>query len=152
MPRQIALGRGLARAVLLTIALAHAAAGFVHGVSMVGLWGPPWGDAPLPWRVLDVLLLSLDLAVFPWLVLRLPWAVGAFFLAAVAQLVLFTLFRDWLLTMPQPFTPAAAIQGKHLDAVALFYGLSVPLGAWALRHLALTDRLYLAANSRDEER
>ena len=152
MPRQTALGRGLARAILLIIALAYAAAGFVHGVSIAGLWGPPWGGAPLSWRVLDVLLLSLDLAVFPWLVLRLPLSVVAFFLAAVAQLILYTLLRDWLLTMPQPFTPAAAIQGKHLDAVALFYGLSVPLGAWALRHLSLTDRLYSPANPRDEER
>ena len=152
MPRPVVLGRGVARAILLFIALAYAAAGFVHGVSMVGLWGPPWGGAPLSWRVLDVILLSLDLAVFPWLVLRLPWAVGAFFLAATAQLLLYTLGREWLLTMPEPFTPAAAIQGKHLDAVALFHGLSIPFGAWALRHLALTDRLYLKPSSRDEER
>ena len=152
MPREIALWRGLARAILLFIALAYSVAGFVHGLSMAGLWGPPWGDALLSWRVLDVFLLFLDLAVFPWLVLRLPWAVGAFFLAAAAQLVLYTLLRDWPLTMPQPFTPAAAIQGKHLDAVALFHGLSIPVGAWALRHLALTDRLYLAADARDEKR
>ena len=143
------LATGVARALLLLIALAYGAGAVVHGVSMVGLWGGPWVDTPLKWRVLDVVYLALDLAVFPWLLLRLRFAIGAFFFAATTQILLYTVLRDWVLAVPDPFTPAVAVRQVQLDQLVLFHALSLALGAWALRHLGRRDRVYLDASKQE---
>lgn len=72
----------------------------VHIFNIAGLGGFDWGSAPLKWQVLDVTYLVLNIVVLVGFLRDWQPAYWAFFIAALSQIMLYTLFRDWILDVP----------------------------------------------------
>ncbi len=126
------------RAIFLLIALFYAYGAFVHVSNMLGFRGTDWLGWPLKWQALDVIYLALDLVVavgFLWI-----WrpAIIAFFAAALSQILLYTVFRSWIIDVPPEIAPSAeevsylnSLVGFHLVSIAL-----VILALWLRRRPA----------------
>jgi hypothetical protein len=73
----------------------------VHIGNMLGWAGRPWGETPLLWRVMDVVLLVVNVAVAAGLWMRAAWAVVAFLLGILLlQILPYTLFRQHFIESP----------------------------------------------------
>ena len=127
------LAARLARAVLRVVALFYAYGALVHVLNMLSLTGFHWPSAPLKWQVLDVAYLLLDVVVIAGLLLR--WRPGyvAFYLAALSQVVLYTVLRSWILDVPDAFRVSPE-QAAYLDWLVGFHGVTLVLVSWALGH------------------
>ncbi len=84
----------LLRWYLLLIAAFYAYGAAVHVANMASLTGFDWLAAPRLWQVLDVVYLLLDVVVVVGVILKRPFGLIAFVVAAVSQIVLYTAFRD----------------------------------------------------------
>ena len=111
------------RVFLVFIALLFAYGAVVHGFNMAGASGFVWADAPLKWQALDVVYLLLDVAVAAGLLWRRNWGVVLWIAAAYSQIVLYTLFRSWVLDVPQAFARPGGEQA--LDGLLAFHFASL---------------------------
>jgi hypothetical protein len=132
-----------ARAIRLALILAYAWGAAVHVMNMFGLSGFDWVEAPMKWKVLDVGYLVLDLAIVVGLALRRGWALVALGAAATSQILLYTIGREWILSVPPSHAPGADARA-YLDVLVAFH--VVTLGLIAL--LAWLERRGLDPRSR----
>jgi len=110
----------LAQAVFWIVAAFYAYGALVHILNIASLTGFAWSEAPHKWQVLDVVYLVLDVLVVVGL-LRGAWiGVAAFFLAALSQIALYTLFRHWVLNVPEVFQRSAE-DLAYLDGLVVFH-------------------------------
>ncbi len=110
----------------------------VHIANMLGLTGFDWMLAPLKWQVLDSLYLILDIAVVVGLLAGRDWAVPALVLAATSQILLYTVFRAWVLDVPADFAVAPSEVAYLNGLVAFHIACLAALGAvfWRNRQRA----------------
>ena len=92
--------------ILIVVSAFYAYGALVHVANMASLTGFDWPEAPLKWRVLDVVYLAVDVVVAIGLWRRLPVSVGCFFIASLSQIALYTIGRDWILDVPTEFQPS----------------------------------------------
>jgi len=105
------------------VAAFYAYGAAVHILNIASMTGFPWPDAPLKWQILDIVYLGLDIVVVVGLI-RGSWiGVGAFFLAATSQIMLYTVFRDWVLDVPAAFQRSAE-DIAYLDGLVGFHVLT----------------------------
>lgn len=96
----------------------------VHVGNMLGLTGTAWGDTPVLWRVMDVVLLVFNAVVAVGLWLKRPWAVVSFVVGIVLlQIVPYTLFRQHFMRAPED---AGALTGL-VGTLLLLLGILVVL-------------------------
>lgn len=107
----------------------------VHAMNMLSFSGFEWRAAPTKWQVLDVSYLLLDLTVVVGLLLS--WKVGfiAFYTAALTQILLYTLFRDWILQVPAEFAVTDEQRG-YLTGLVIFHCATIVLVSFALWYRA----------------
>jgi len=86
------------------VALCYTYGAAVDVLSMLSMTGFDWSSAPIKWQILDVTYLVLNIVVVLGLVLG--WKAGyvAFFIAAISQIALYTLFREWIIDVPPEFS------------------------------------------------
>lgn len=116
------------RALHYLLAAAYAYGAGVHLANMAGAMGLAWADAPLKWQVLDVGYLALNLVAAVGLAGHRRTGVVAAAAGAVTQILLYTLFRDWLLDVPQ-----AAVAAGYLDGLVVFHVASLAVMALSVR-------------------
>ncbi len=110
----------LSRLVFYTVAAFYAYGALVHILNMASLTGFAWPAAPLKWQVLDIVYLVLDVTVVAGL-LRGAWVgIAAFYCAALSQIALYTLFRGWVLDVPEPFQRSGD-DLAYLDGLVTFH-------------------------------
>ncbi|MEM7223747.1 MAG: hypothetical protein AAF495_12250 [Pseudomonadota bacterium] len=129
--------RRAARILLLVIAGFYAYGATVHVLKMASMTGFQWTQAPLKWQLLDIVYLALDLIAVVGLVLDRRFGWIAVLIAALSQLLLYTLLRDWVLDVPAAFRPTAE-QVAYLDGLVAFHGITLAVLAvvWWLRRSA----------------
>lgn len=112
--------RRIALAAIWLTALAYGAGAAVHIASLAGFGPVPPGEAPVKWLVLDAIYAPLDLLVAVGL--PLGWRIGlwALILAALSQIVLYTIGRNWVLDVPAGQAPTLEAVA-HLDGLLLFH-------------------------------
>ena len=132
----------LSRLVILLIALFYAYGASVHVMNILSLSGFDWLDAPMKWKALDVVYLFLDLFVAIGFFLRWKLSYAVFYLTAVSQIALYTLFRDWIIDVPQDYAPSPE-QMTYLSALVVFHLVTILLVTLALKVL----RMYKAETS-----
>jgi len=129
-PRQTA-----ARLIFWIISAFYAYGALVHILNMLSLTGFDWGEAPANWKVLDVAYLFLDVTVVVGL-LRGAWiGIWAFFGAALSQIALYTVLRDWVLDVPDAFRRSAE-EIAYLDGLVIFHVVTcvaVSVAIWLMR-------------------
>ena len=92
----------------------------VHVANMLGLTGFDWKLAPVKWQVLVGLYLVLDIAMVAGLLAGRIWAVPALVLAASSQILLYTVFRAWVLDVPAEFAVAPS-DVAYLNGLVVFH-------------------------------
>jgi len=106
---------------------------------MADLSGFDWASAPLKWRLLDISYLVLDLGVVIGLLIRPHVGLVLFVVAAASQIVLYTVFRNWVIDVPVEFARSNdqiaylwTLVVFHL-ATLLIVGTSFALRRWHCR-------------------
>jgi len=99
---------------------------------MLGLSGFDWSNAPLKWQVLDVVYLILDLVVAAGFFARWKVSYFVFYIAAVSQIILYTVFKDWIIDVPEAFTVSEE-QESYLTTLVVFHIITILLVSIALR-------------------
>jgi len=106
--------------VFWVVAAFYAYGTLVHVLNILSLSGFNWYSAPRKWQALDVFYLLIDLLVVVGLILS--WKVGfaAFYVASLSQILLYTVFRDWVLDVPAEFAVSDE-QGDYLTSLVIFH-------------------------------
>ena len=120
-----------ATVVIWIIALFYLYGAAVHVFNILGLSGFDWRAAPLKWQVLDIVYLVIDLLVVIGLILS--WKVGfvAFYVAAISQIALYTVYRDWIIDVPAEFSVSEEQRG-YLTTLVIFHCVTIVLVTLAL--------------------
>ena len=121
----------IASIVIWLIALFYLYGAAVHALNILGLSGFDWQAAPLKWQVLDIAYLAIDLLVVAGSILSWKIGYGAFYVAAVSQIILYTVFRDWIADVPQDFSLDEEQRG-YLTSLVVFHCVTIPLFTLAL--------------------
>lgn len=122
----------IAKTILWIVALFYAYGAFVHILNILSLTGFDWLFAPLKWQVLDIVYLVLDLVVAVGFFIQWKVAYLAFYIAAISQIVLYTLFRDWILDVPVEFAVSPE-KVSYLPTLVAFHCFTLVLVTIALR-------------------
>ena len=108
------------KSIIWIIAAFYAYGALIHVLNMFGLSGFSWLDAPFKWQVLDVVYLVLDVAVVIGLLAGLRVGAVALFVAALSQILLYSVFRDWILDVPAEFARSPD-EVAYLDVLIIFH-------------------------------
>lgn len=121
----------IAKIIIWIVAAFYGYGALVHILNMAGKSGFNWLEAPLKWQALDIVYLVLDLTVVFGFILG--WRVGyvAFFVAVISQIVLYTVFRTWILDVPEKFYRAPE-EVKYLDTLVIFHVVTIILVVLAI--------------------
>ena len=117
--------------IIWIIAIFYLYGAAVHVFNILGLSGFDWREAPLKWQVLDVVYLIIDLIVVVGLILS--WKIGfiAFYVAAISQIILYTVFREWIIDVPPEYSVSDE-QRDYLTSLVIFHCATFILLTWAL--------------------
>lgn len=121
----------IAKAILWIIAAFYAYGALVHVLNILGMTGFDWMNAPAKWQILDVVYLVLDITVVIGFLLSSSIGYVAFVIAAVSQIVLYTILRDWIVDVPEPFTRSPD-EIAYLDTLVAFHIVTLLLFCLAM--------------------
>ena len=118
--------------VIWIVALFYAYGALVHVMNMLSLTGFDWQSAPVKWQALDVIYLVIDIVVVVGLLLS--WKAGyvAFYIAALSQILLYTVFRSWIVDVPPEFAVSDE-QRSYLTGLVVFHCVTLVLVTIALK-------------------
>ena len=121
--------------VIWIVAAFYGYGALVHVLNMLSLTGFDWRAAPLKWQVLDVSYLLVDLLVVVGLIMS--WRAGfvAFYVAALSQIFLYTVLREWIIDVPAEFAVSEEQRG-YLTTLVIFHCVTLVLVSAALWHRA----------------
>ena len=122
---------GVDKLILFIISAFYAYGALVHVLNMLSLTGFNWMDAPLKWQVLDAVYLVLDIAVVFGLYRRKLFAIVAFYTAAISQIALYTVFRSWIMDVPEEYAITSG-QNAYLTVLVIYHVVTFILVTWVL--------------------
>lgn len=117
--------------ILAIVSAFYAYGALVHVLNMLSLSGFDWADAPAKWQALDVIYLLLDVAVCVGLVQRRRISIYAFYFAGLSQVVLYTILRQWIMDVPEPYTITPG-QDDYLTVLVVFHLVTLTAVSFAL--------------------
>ena len=117
--------------VIWVVALFYLYGAAVHVLNILGLSGFDWTAAPLKWQVLDVVYLVIDLLVVSGLILGRKTGFVAFYIASISQVILYTVFREWIIDVPPEFSVSEE-QRTYLTSLGVFHCVTMVLVTLAL--------------------
>ncbi len=130
---------GVDKLILFIISAFYAYGALVHVLNMLSLTGFNWMDAPLKWQVLDAVYLVLDIAVVFGLYRRKLFAIVAFYTAAISQIALYTVFRSWIMDVPEEYAITSG-QNAYLTVLVIYHVVTFILVTWVLLRNTTRDR------------
>lgn len=105
------------------LAVIYAVAAVLHIGSIIGLGRTPFADAPLSWQVSDIAYGMIDTIAAVGLWQQKSWGIAAFFVAAISEILLFTLVPEWFVIEPAQLTMLRVFIVYHLVALTIYFGL-----------------------------
>ncbi len=118
--------------IIWIVALFYAYGAVVHVMNMFSLSGFDWQSAPVKWQALDIVYLVLDVVVVVGFILSWKAGYAAFYVAAISQIILYTVFRNWITDVPPEFAVTDE-QRSYLTGLVVFHCVTVVLVSAALR-------------------
>lgn len=103
------------------LAVIYAFAAILHIGSILGFGRIPFAEAPLSWQISDVFYGIVDMIAAVGLFLVRPWGIAAFFLAAISEILLFTLVPEWFVLEAQQLTMLRGFIAYHVIALAIYF-------------------------------
>ena len=122
----------IANGIIWIVALFYIYGALVHIINILGLAGFDWSNAPLKWQVLDITYLILDLGVAIGFFAGWKVSYFIFYLAAISQIILYTVFKNWILDVPEAFAVPPE-QESYLTTLVVFHIVTILLVSFALR-------------------
>ena len=122
----------IANGIIWIVALFYAYGALVHILNILGLSGFDWTNAPLKCQILDITYLIVDIIVVVGFIVRWKVSYFIFYLAAISQIILYTLFKDWILAVPEAFAVSTE-QESYLTTLVIFHVVTILLVSFALR-------------------
>ncbi len=122
----------VAKLIIGLVALFYTYGATVHVLNMLSMTGFDWASAPTKWQVLDITYLVLDVIVVLGLVLG--WKLGyiSFYIAAISQIALYTLLREWIIDVPPDFAVTDE-QRSYLTGLVVFHLITLALVTFCVR-------------------
>ena len=118
--------------IIWVVALFYAYGALVHVMNMLSLTGFDWQSAPSKWQALDIIYLILDVVVVAGFLLSWKAGYAAFYVAALSQILLYTVFRSWIMDVPAEFAVSEE-QQSYLTGLVIFHVLTLILVSFALK-------------------
>jgi len=115
-----------AKVVIWAIALLYLYGAAVHVFNILGHSGFDWRAAPLKWQALDLFYLVIDILVAFGLMLRKRFGFVTFYVAAISQIFLYSIFRDWIVDVPAEFLVSEEQLG-YLTSLVVFHCVTILL-------------------------
>ena len=108
---------------LRVLAIIYAFAAVLHIGSIMGFGRIPFADAPLSWQLSDIAYGIIDTIAAVGLWQQKRWGIAAFFIAAISEILLFTLVPNWFVTEAGQLTMLRGFIAYHLIAIVIYFGL-----------------------------
>ncbi|MAF83107.1 MAG: DUF6163 family protein [Gammaproteobacteria bacterium] len=105
------------------LAIIYAFAAVLHIGSILGFGRTPFLEAPLSWQLSDILYGIVDTIAAMGLWQQKSWGLYAFFIAAISEILLFSLVPDWFVIEPSQLIMLRGFILYHLVALATYFGL-----------------------------
>ncbi|MEL7047245.1 MAG: hypothetical protein AAGL66_19855 [Pseudomonadota bacterium] len=112
--------QNVGKLVFYVVAVFYGYGALVHILNIAGLSGFNWVNAPMKWQVLDLVYLALDMTVCIGFLARWGVSLAAFVVAAISQIVLYTILRAWIIDVPAEFAVTPA-QESYLTKLVVFH-------------------------------
>ena len=80
----------------------------------------------MKWQVLDIVYLFLDIVVAIGFFAGWKISYVAFYLAAISQIILYTLLRAWIIDVPEEFSVSPE-QESYLTGLVFFHAVTIVL-------------------------
>ncbi len=106
---------------LRVLAVIYAFAAILHIGSVLGLGRVPFEEAPLSWQLSDIFYGALDTVAAIGLSKLRSWGVAAFFVAAISEILLFTLVPEWFVVEPEHLTMLRGFVVYHVIAITIYF-------------------------------
>jgi len=106
------------------LAVIYAFAAILHIGTIAGFGRMPFADMPLSWQLSDIAYGLIDTVAAIGLWQQKNWGVAAFLVAAVSEILLFTLVPDWFVTEPGQLVMLRGFVVYHLVAIAIYIYLN----------------------------
>jgi hypothetical protein len=103
------------------LAVIYGFAAILHIGSVVGLGRVPFEEAPLSWQLSDIFYGVVDTIAAIGLFKNRPWGIAAFFVAAISEILLFTLVPEWFVVEPAQLTMLRGFVVYHIVAISLYF-------------------------------
>ena len=114
------------RIILWMIAVCYGYFAFVHLLNIADVSGFDWYSLPLPWQIVELFYLCIDVLVVYGFVLSRPIGFIAFFIASISQFALFALVTPGNLASPESASASPRPPG-YLEYLAIFHGTTIAL-------------------------
>jgi hypothetical protein len=105
------------------LAVIYAFAAVLHIGSILGLGRIPFTEAPLSWQLSDIFYGVIDTVAAVGLWQQKFWGVAAFFVAAISEILLFTLVPEWFVIEPGQLAMLRGFIVYHLVAITIYFVL-----------------------------
>jgi uncharacterized membrane protein (UPF0136 family) len=105
------------------LSVIYAFAAVLHIGSILGLGRIPFSEAPLSWQLSDIFYGAIDTIAAVGLFQQKSWGVAAFFVAAISEVLLFTLVPQWFVVEPAQLTMLRGFVAYHLVAISIYFVL-----------------------------
>jgi hypothetical protein len=105
------------------LAIIYAFAAVMHIGSILGFGRTPFADAPLSWQLSDIAYGVIDTIAAIGLWQQKFFGIVAFFVAAISEILLFTLVPEWFVVEPEQLTMLRGFVAYHLVAIATYFTL-----------------------------
>jgi hypothetical protein len=105
------------------LAVIYAFAAVMHIGSILGFGRTPFADAPLSWQLSDIAYGVIDTIAAIGLWQQKFFGIAAFFVAAISEILLFTLVPEWFVVEPEQLTMLRGFVAYHLVAIAIYFVL-----------------------------
>lgn len=119
------------RIILWVVAVCYGYFAFVHLLNIADVSGFDWYSLPLPWQIVELFYLAIDVLVVYGFVLSRPIGFIAFFVAAISQFVLFAVATPGNLASPESASVASR-PPDYLEYLAIFHGTTIALVLFAM--------------------
>ncbi len=103
------------------LAVIYAIAAVLHIGSILGFGRIPFADAPLSWQISDIAYGIIDTIAAIGLWGQKWWGVAAFLIAAISEILLFTLVPEWFVTESEQLTMLRGFVVYHVVAIAFYF-------------------------------
>jgi len=103
------------------LAAIYAFAAVLHIGSILGFGRMPFTEMPLSWQLSDIFYGIIDTIAAVGLWQAKSWGIAAFFVAAISEILLFTLVPHWFVVEPGQLTMLRGFVVYHVLAISIFF-------------------------------